>query len=220
MLQELGPATDHLAAERMLHDGGWTWCGAGDWATALRSPSGLHAARISPFDPAAPYTAELYRRAAHTGQVPRLVAALELDGGANVLVLEFLHPVPLDRAAAFHRAIAIGAPDVAELSELVAAVHVRACRELPWIGPVDINPTNVMQARSGRLVLIDPFYADGPNLFATVLSDPARVAASIPRHRRRYMFDLPLHSSGGPPAGSLAQMRDAMTAADAGSMAR
>ena len=215
VLRALGQGTDHRDAESILRDGGWTSCGAGDWAIALRSPSGVHAARISPFDPAAPYNAELYRRAVHTGQVPRLEAEVELDGGASLLVLEFLHPVELDRAAAFHQAIAVGAPEVAELSELVAAVHLEARRELPWCGPVDINPTNVMQAQGGRLVLIDPFYADGPNLYGTILTDPARVAATIPENRRRHMFDLPLRSSGAPTPGVLAQMRDAITAADA-----
>jgi len=121
----------------------------------------------------------------------------------------------LDRAAAFHQAIAVGAPEVAELSDLVAAVHLDARRELPWCGPADINPTNVMQAQGGRLVLIDPFYADGPNLYGTILTDPARVAATIPENRRRHMFDLPLRSSEAPTPGVLAQMRDAITAADA-----
>ncbi len=40
---------------------------------------------------------------------------------------------------------------MAELSELVAAVHLEGRRELPWCGLVDINPTNVMQAQGGRV---------------------------------------------------------------------
>lgn len=60
-------------------------------------------------------------------------------------------------------------------------------------------------------MLIDPFYADGPNLYGTILTDPARVAATIPGNRRRHMFDLPLRSSGAPTPGVLAQMRDAIT---------
>lgn len=63
---------DHREVERALLAEGWTPCGAGDWAIALRSPDGTTAARISPFDPTGPYCAALYREAAHTRQVPRL----------------------------------------------------------------------------------------------------------------------------------------------------
>jgi hypothetical protein len=101
-----------------------------------------------------------------------------------------------------------------ELSRLVESVHEAACRELPWCGPLDTNPTNVMQRSDGRLVLIDPFYADGPNLYATVLSDPARVAASIKPEQRRHMFDIPLCSSGPAEPAVLQQMRAALAAAD------
>ncbi|MFT4136131.1 hypothetical protein [Microbacterium sp.] len=53
---------DHIDAERVFAAAGWTPCGTGDWAIALRSPDGRRAVRISPFDPTGPYTAELYRR--------------------------------------------------------------------------------------------------------------------------------------------------------------
>lgn len=66
----------------------------------------------------------------------------------------------------------------------------------------------------GSLVLIDPFYADGPSLFAAVLNDPARVAASTPPAQRRYMFDLPFHHSGTANSGLLTAMRHALEAAD------
>jgi hypothetical protein len=64
------PDADHRVAERAFLAAGWTPCGAGDWAIALRSPDGTAAARISPFDPTGPYTAALYREAAHTRLVP------------------------------------------------------------------------------------------------------------------------------------------------------
>lgn len=61
---------DHRDVKCTLLAAGWTPCGAGDWAIALRSPDGTTAARISPFDPTGPYTAALYRQAGHTRQVP------------------------------------------------------------------------------------------------------------------------------------------------------
>lgn len=39
----------HRDAERVFTDAGWTPCGAGDWAIALRSADGTMAVRISPF---------------------------------------------------------------------------------------------------------------------------------------------------------------------------
>lgn len=209
-----GPETSHVVAEQTLRDLGWTSCGAGDWAIALRSPSGEHAARISPFDPAAGYCAAFYREAVHTGQVPTLEAEIALDGGANLLLMDFLRPVDPGRASAFHVARAARRPHLAALAELLADVHSRALRELPWCGPLDTNPANVMENPAGRLVLIDPFYADGPNLYAAVLDDPGRVATSIPSRRRRHMFELPLAHSGPADPVLLQRMRDALTAAD------
>ncbi|MFC8732711.1 hypothetical protein ACFT5B_09655 [Luteimicrobium sp. NPDC057192] len=52
----LGPTTPWEAARDLLLAGGWTLAGTGDWAWVWRSPSRRHAARISPFDPAAPRT--------------------------------------------------------------------------------------------------------------------------------------------------------------------
>ena len=71
---------DHRDAEQALRKAGWTDCGAGDWAIALRSPVGAAVARISPFDPAGPYTAALYREAARTRQVPELFVMRAADG--------------------------------------------------------------------------------------------------------------------------------------------
>ena len=81
----LGPEADHRIAEQAFLAAGWTPCGAGDWAIALRSPDGLAAARISPFDPTGPYSAALYREAAHTRQVPNLFAHRRLTGGGGFL---------------------------------------------------------------------------------------------------------------------------------------
>ena len=215
VLGRLGRRADHRDVERALLAAAWTPCGAGDWAIALRSPDGTSAARISPFDPTGPYSAALYREAAHTRQVPELFAHRRLNGGGDLQVLEWLRPVPEDEAIAFHRAIAVRAPEVADLVDVVHRVHGRARRELPWCGPVDDNPTNVMRARDGRLVVIDLFYADGPNLYATAATDPELVVALIPEADRRFMTEIPMTFSG--PWDPVAQdaMRAGLAAADA-----
>lgn len=215
VLGALLPTANHLVAEGALRSLGWEPCGAGDWAVALRSPSGRHAARISPFDPAAPYTAELYRRAASTGQVPRLDLHVGLEGGAELTVMELLEAVEPTEAVAFHRAIAGRDPRVRDLVAHVDEVHALGARELPWWGPLDDNPANVMRGADGRVVVTDLFYADGPGLFAAVLADPDRVARAIPAGARRYMFELPLSSSGGWNADVLHAMRAGLAAADA-----
>jgi hypothetical protein len=206
---------DHRDVENALLGAGWTPCGAGDWAIALRSPDGTAAARISPFDPTGPYTAALYREAAHTRQVPRLFAHRRLVGGGDLQVMEWLRPVAEDEAVAFHRALAGRAPEVADLVDIVCRVHERARRELPWCGPLDHNPANVMRATDGRLVAADLFYADGPNLYATAATDPDLVVAKIPEAERRFMTEIPLAASGPWQPGEREAIRAGLAAADA-----
>jgi len=206
---------DHRDTERAYRSAGWTPCGAGDWAIALRSPDGTAAARISPFDPAGPYTAALYREAAHTGQVPELFSHQRLIGGGDLQVMEFLRPVPEAEAAAFHRAIAARAPEVAELADVIRRVHDQAWRELPWCGPLDDNPANVKRTADGRLVVADLFYADGPDLYRTAATDPGLVAGRIPEDERRFMTEIPMTSSGPWEPGAQEAMRAGLAAADA-----
>lgn len=211
----LGRQADHRDVEEALLAAGWTPCGAGDWAIALRSPAGTAAARISPFDPTGPYSAALYRQAAQTRQVPELFAHRRLAGGGDLQVLEWLRPVPNGEAVAFHRAIASRAPEVAELADVVRRVHEQARRELPWCGPLDTNPANVMRAADGRLVVADLLYADGPDLYATAATDPDRVVALIPEAERRFMTEIPLAASGPWQPGAQEAMRAGLAAADA-----
>jgi hypothetical protein len=206
---------DHRDAEQAFLAAGWTRCGAGDWAIVLRSPDGTTAARISPFDPTGPYCAALYREAAPTQQVPVLFAHRRLTGGGDLQVLEWLRAVPEDEAAAFHRAISARAPEVTDLVDVVRRVHAQARRELPWCGPLDANPANVMRAVHGRLVVVDLFYADGPNLYATAATNPDLVAARIPESERRFMTEIPLVSSGPWEPGAREAMRAGLAAADA-----
>jgi hypothetical protein len=211
----LGREADHRDVEQVLLAAGWTACGVGDWAVALRSPDGRAAARISPFDPTGPYSAALYREAAHTRQVPELFAHRRLTGGGDLQVLEWLRPVPEEGAVAFHRAITRRAPEVADLVDVVRRVHERARRELPWCGPLDDNPANVMRAADGRLVVADLFYADGPNLYRTAATDPDLVVARIPEAERRFMTEIPLAASGPWEPWEQEAMRAGLAAADA-----
>src|SRR3954449_5281805 len=96
------PQADHRDVERVLLREGWSPGGAGDWAIALRSPDGTTAARISPFDPTGPYSAALYREAAHPRQVPELFAHRRLVGGGDLQLMDWLRPVPTQEAIAFH----------------------------------------------------------------------------------------------------------------------
>lgn len=185
----------HVHAERVFADSGWTPCGAGDWAIALRSLDGTMAVRISPFDPTGPYTAELYREAAHTRQVPQLFAHRRLVGGGDLQVMEWLDAVDDQDAIDFHRSIENREESVAELVDIVRHIHERALRELPWCGPLDQNPSNVMRGSDGRLVVCDLFYADGPDLYATAGANPELVAERIPESERRFMTEIPLASS-------------------------
>jgi hypothetical protein len=215
VLRLLERDADHRDAEQAFRAAGWTTGGAGDWAIALRSPDGTQAARISPFDPTGPYSAALYREAAHTRQVPVLFAHRRLTGGGDLQVMDWLRPVPEDEAVAFHRAIATRAPKVAELVEVVERVHEQARRELPWCGPLDHNPTNVMRAADGRLVVMDLFYADGPNLYATAAADPDRFVTLVPEPERRFMTDIPMTFSGPWEPEARESMRAGLAAADA-----
>lgn len=214
-LATLSRQADHRDVEQALRATGWTPCGVGDWAIVLRSPDGTAAARVSPFDPTGPYSAALYREAARTRQVPELFAHRRLGGGGDLQVLEWLRPVPEDEAIAFHRAVARRAAEAADLVDAVRRVHERARRELPWCGPLDDNPANVMRAADGRLVVVDLFYADGPNLYATAATDPDLVVARIPQAERRFMTEIPLASSGPWEPGAQEAMRAGLAAADA-----
>jgi hypothetical protein len=215
ILGALTAGDDHVTAEALFTSHGWTRCGVGDWAVALRSPSGDLAARISPFDPVATYTVRLFREAADTGQVPVLHAHRELEGGAVLTVMEHLLPAAPDRAAWFFQALAESVPEVTDLGDVVARVLADAHDELPWCDRLDSNPANVMRRADGGLVLTDPFFADGETLYGSLITDASVVARIIPPAQRRHMFDLPLAESGPWDPVGRERMRASLAAADA-----
>ncbi|WP_426005106.1 hypothetical protein ACPFL9_00435 [Paenarthrobacter sp. NyZ202] len=215
VLNPLGSRATHADAELYLRGLGWVSCGAGDWAIALRSPDGKLAARISPFDPVGPFTVAFYREATATGRVPELLAHHRLDGGGDLQLMEWLNPVTYEEAAGFWQQLRSGSNDLADLSRILHDVHERAQKELPWCGPLDDNPSNIMRAASGNLVLTDPFYADGPNLYATAAVSPEIVAARIPPEERRFITEIPLASSGPWDPVDQEKIRAGLAAADA-----
>ncbi|MEU6410009.1 hypothetical protein [Microbispora sp. NPDC046933] len=92
---------------------GWTPLGAGDWAIGLRSPGGMLAARVCPFDPAYPAFLELCRRCPGNPYLPRVALTEALDGGGSLTVLEFLAPAEQAEAAQVARRWREGAGDEA-----------------------------------------------------------------------------------------------------------
>lgn len=213
-LDAVGPESHFREVERMLRDEGWTHCGAGDWAFALASPDGTTAARISPFDPVGPFTARLYAEAADAGAVPRLHLHRRLAGGADLLVMEFLGPVGEAEATEFFTRVRDGDGELAELSAIVHRIHSAARAELPWCGPLDANPSNVMRGADGRLVLIDPYYADGPALYGMAHEDPDRFVGTIPPAQRRHLTEIPLGNSGPWPEEEREVLRARLQQAD------
>lgn len=214
ILAAIPDGADHHQADHAFRSAGWIPCGAGDWAIALRSPDGKLAVRISPFDPTGPYTATLYQAAVHTGQVPRLHAHRRLSGGGDLQVMEWLAPASEPDAVGFLQAVVEGATPAEDLAQIVRAVHSRALAELPWCGPLDVNPANVMRGDDGRLVVTDLFYADGPALYAQAMTAPEAFVATMPEEERRFMTEIPLAASGPWPDAERKALRRALAEAD------
>ena len=214
MLGALPTTSTHHDVEQLLREAGWAACGVGDWAFALAAPDGDLVARISPFDPVGPYTARLYREAAATGQVPRLTAHRPLAGGGDLQIMERLTAVPESEATTFLMRLAKPEPRFKALADVVVRVHRDAQRDLPWCGPLDQNPSNIMRVPAGALVLTDPYYADGPNLYATAERDPDSFVARLPENQRRFMTEIPLAHSGPWSLGEREALREQLRLAD------
>lgn len=213
------PPSHDEVEDRLLADG-WTLCGEGDWARAYRSPIGLVAARVSPFDPACAFTVRLYREGAGNRYLPRLDAHRSLDGGGHLMVMELLDSMLADEAQRWHRRLHDPAahradPELATVAALIDDVHRRAEAELPWCGPLDENPNNVMRDAAGQATFVDLFYVQGLVLYDKALTAPAEVVAAIPCELRRHMFEIPaLAREAGP--DEVARMRAAIASADLG----
>ncbi|WP_141703629.1 hypothetical protein [Planobispora rosea] len=185
------PSMTHREATAELVLAGWTPCGVGDWAVGLRSPDGLWAARVCPFDPAYAAFLELCRRRAGNPYLPRVAFDTPLEGGGTLAVLEFLAPLDAERAGEVARQWREGTGEaaLAEVRRAAAAIDAEFRARTPWWDGVDLNPGNVRRALDGRLAVIDVFCVDGASLYGQVLRDAEVVRAKLPGHR--HLLDIP-----------------------------
>ncbi|MEU4226301.1 hypothetical protein AB0F17_18545 [Nonomuraea sp. NPDC026600] len=185
------PSMTHREATAELVLAGWTPCGVGDWAIGLRSPDGLWAARVCPFDPAYAAFLELCRRRRGNPYLPRVAFDSPLDGGGTLAVLEFLAPLETARAEEVARQWRAGDGDVAlaEVRQAAAAVDAEFRARTPWWDGIDLNPGNLRQALDGRVAVIDVFCMDGASVYAQILQDPGVVRAKLPGSR--HILDIP-----------------------------
>jgi hypothetical protein len=185
---------DHREALADLVRSGWVVAGVGDWAVALRSPDGSSVARVCPFDPAYDAFVELCRRCAGHPWLPRIERVTALDGGASVVVLEWLAPVP---AAEAQEVLSRWEDNPVRVAAVAVDAEFRA--STPWWDGIDLNPGNVRRSVDGRLTLIDIFCMDGAALYRQVLDDPADVRRRFPG-RCDHLLDIPYLARETPPS--------------------
>ncbi|MBG0817138.1 hypothetical protein [Planomonospora sp. ID82291] len=181
----------HREATAELVLAGWTTCGVGDWAIGLRSPDGLWAARVCPFDPAYAAFLELCRRRSGNPYLPGVAFDTPLEGGGTLAVLEFLAPLEAARAEEVARRWRDGTGDaaLAEVRQAAAAIDAEFRARTPWWDGIDLNAGNLRRALDGRVVVIDVFCMDGASVYAQVLRDAAVVRAELPGSR--HILDIP-----------------------------
>lgn len=172
---------------------GWSPCGAGDCAVGLRSPSGLLAARVCPFDPAHPAFIELCGRCPRNPYLPGIDLAVALDGGGALTVMEFLAPVSSAAAAGVVRRWREGDGDPAfeVVRREALAVDAENRVRVPWWDGIDLNEGNIRRALDGRLALVDLFCFDGAALYGQILEDAAAVRRRLPEDQRRHLLEIP-----------------------------
>jgi len=199
------PNRSYRAALVELVGSGWLPCGVGDWAVALRSPGGSHAARVCPFDPAYPAFLELCRRCRGNRYVPRVDLEAALAGGGLLTVLEFLAPAADDASAELVRRWTQdhGDPELADVKAAALAIDVEYRSRVPWWDGIDLNPGNIRLSADGELVLLDIFCMDGAALYGQILQDPAVVRRLLPEPGGPRPLEIPYLAR----ASSLAELR-------------
>ena len=172
---------------------GWLPCGVGDWAIALRSPDGLHAARVCPFDPAYPAFLELCRRCRGNRYLPQVDLEAALAGGGLLTVLEFLASAPDAAATELVRQWTDdqGDSELAAVKTTARAIEKEYRARVSWWDGIDINPGNIRLSADGRLVLIDIFCIDGAALYGQVLMDAAVVRRRLPETVGHQLLEIP-----------------------------
>lgn len=184
--------SDHRAVAGRLLGAGWNVCGIGDWAYVWRSPDGRCVARVCAFEPGYGVFVELCRRLPGHPMLPRVFYDAELAGGGRLTVMEALRP-----ASTEEREAVLARWDAAEPADPVAAVRVEAERldaeaaqRIPFWGGLDRNPGNVMRRDGGEPVLVDLFYANGLEIYETLVSAPEKIAAAFPAEKRAFICDI------------------------------
>ncbi|CAM3332065.1 hypothetical protein [Stackebrandtia soli] len=181
----------HRDATALLLTRGWNLCGVGQWAVALRSPSGRLAARVCPFDPAYDVYMRLCRELPDHPYLPRVQTHLDLDGGAQLTIMEYLTATDDETAALVKKQWDDRAnPELTRLRDTAERVNDEAAAEIAWWDTIDLNEGNVMASADGHPKLVDMYCMDGQALYAALLDDPAAIAAAIPPGKRRYLTDI------------------------------
>jgi hypothetical protein len=184
-------ATHREAAGRLLA-AGWDVCGVGDWAVVWRSPDGSRVARVCAFEPAFGFFVRLCRNLAGHPMLPRIDFDAALPGGGRLTVMEFLLSADGDDAkqvTARWEAAPPGDPVTAVRSE-AERLDCEARAAVPYWGGLDRNPGNVMRRTSGELVLVDLFYAAGPEIYKALLEEPAAIAEAFAPEQRVHIGEI------------------------------
>lgn len=161
----------------LLEAAGWREVGAGDWSWVLSDPSGVLAARVTPFDPAYRLHAQAVLDGPPNRWLPRIDTVLPLAGDGYVVIMERLWPAPEDAAAAFCAALGVrnesgyqldetlafpqADADLAALRARVLALSAEGSRRWRLWGGSDVRPGNVMADAQARLKLVDPLFLRG-----------------------------------------------------------
>lgn len=135
------------------------------------------------------------------------------------MVMDFLTPCADGDATRWHQRLRDPAarradPALDAAADVIERMHRRAELTLPWCGPLDDNPGNVMCGPDGQITFVDLFYVRGRVLYAKALEAPDEVVAAIPADRRRHMFEIPAMIREASP-DEIARMRLAIAEADA-----
>jgi hypothetical protein len=172
---------------------GWLPCGVGDWAVALRSPGGLQAARVCPFDPAYEGFLELCRRCSGNRYLPRVELEVALAGSGSVTVLEFLTAAPDTAATTLVRQWEEdrGDAELAAVKSTALAIDGECRARVPWWDGIDMNPGNIRLSAAGGLRLIDIFCMDGAALYGQVRKDAAVVRHRLPESAGGQLLEIP-----------------------------
>lgn len=185
MVGENFEGLNHRAVRTLLEHHGWTKCGEGDWAIALRSPDGMKAARISPYEPSYKWFIELCRRMPDNPYLPRIFRTSQLQGGGHAAILEYLEPATDAEQAAFYKAW----QHDTELRPALEALD-RECRATVsfWMG-IDLGD-HVMRSLDGQIKLIDLVGVSGNAMIDQIYADIDEFFRIIPRDSCRYFLEL------------------------------